>query len=249
MNNKENEDIERILKKYQRHLYVKEFLTQSFYTSNILPIPKNHVTMIYGQGGIGKSYLGLCLALNYIKQENDYAFIWDADGLGDYEINERYRQILKNDKDSNKILEKLLINTDTDTSDLDDVLNELKKVPVKFIIIDPLISFFDGKDENDNVAARSFITKFTSFAKKEEATIIIIHHTSKNKRTTARGASEFVNAVRASYQVEKCGEKLMVKLKKENLGMSKRFGTEFHISLSTGATNINSRNIVKSRVC
>lgn len=250
------QDLEMFYKECQSYRNAKEIEDESFCTADILPIPKNYVTMIYGQGGIGKSYLSLYLALNYIKKENKPAFVWNADGLTGETINERCCQIMKGCKDLDKILDNLLIRTEIDTSELDNVLENLKGLlvkglPIKFIIIDPLIGFFDGENENDNSAARKFISKFTSYAKQEKASIVIVHHKAKGRKTTARGASAFVDAVTACYYVSKVSEqKLKVKLEKDNLGISRRFNKEFYINLlSTPTPERPISNQAKSLIC
>lgn len=148
MNDTMTQDLEMFYKECQSYRNAKEIEKESFCTADILPIPKNYVTMIYGQGGIGKSYLSLYLALNYIKEENERAFVWNADGLANETIKERCCQIMKGCKDLDKILKNLLIYSEVNTSELGNVLDYLKGLSVKFIIIDPLISFFDGENEN-----------------------------------------------------------------------------------------------------
>jgi replicative DNA helicase len=65
------------------------------------------------------------------------------------------------------------------------------------IIMDPLLGFF-GTNENDNAYAKKFMLLFTNWAKKENKTIIFIHHTDKGNNG-ARGAGALTDAARLVY--------------------------------------------------
>jgi replicative DNA helicase len=121
-----------------------------------------------------------------------------------------------------------------------------KLKPYDLIILDPLIGFFAG-DENSNSHARQFMQLFTQWAAKENKTIIFIHHSSKGARiggeSKTRGASAFVDAVRAVYEFEKIKpeqnelEQLVnkslrrVMLTKDNYNASKHFGFQKDLQL------------------
>ena len=73
------------------------------------------------------------------------------------------------------------------------------------IVIDPLIAFF-GADENSNADARFFMSLLNKWCVDENKTIILIHHHSKSNGTSkssARGASAFIDACRMHYIIEK----------------------------------------------
>ena len=69
-----------------------------------------------------------------------------------------------------------------------------------FIILDPLIAFFGG-DENNNSQAREFMNLLTEWADKEDKAILVVHHNNKSVTGGIRGASAFVDAVRLQYQL------------------------------------------------
>ena len=93
------------------------------------------------------------------------------------------------------------------------------------------IAFF-GADENNNAHAKLFMQLYTKWASDEDKTIIFIHHSTKNT-SQSRGASAFVDAARAVYEVERIKDKdgkdidspkRKVTLTKDNYRASKYFG-------------------------
>jgi len=110
-----------------------------------------------------------------------------------------------------------------------------------FIILDPLIAFFGG-DENNNSQAREFMNLLTEWADKEDKAILLVHHNNKSTTGGIRGASAFVDAVRLQYQLfypsELDEESLIpnnyriIKIIKDNWGVSKILNkTEIEIEI------------------
>jgi len=85
---------------------------------------------------------------------------------------------------------------------------ELMKQQLKdfsLIVLDPLIAFY-GADENSNADARYFMSLLNKWCVDENKTIILIHHHSKasgTNKSSARGASAFIDACRMHYVIEK----------------------------------------------
>ena len=94
--------------------------------------------------------------------------------------------------------------------------NSLKDV--EFIILDPLIAFFGG-DENNNSQAREFMNLLTEWADKEDKAILVVHHNNKSTTGGIRGASAFVDAVRLQYELIKEDEKENANPNKETTPM------------------------------
>jgi len=102
-----------------------------------------------------------------------------------------------------------------------------------FVIIDPLIAFFSG-NENDNAQAKQFMSILTSIATQNDQAILVLHHQTKQDQegnSTTRGASAFVDAVRILYSLkyDKDKGKHIIKLEKDNLNAKKFLGVEFEI--------------------
>lgn len=169
-----------------------------------LPVPRKTVSLIVAEGGVGKSWIIIQLALRHlIKNPNEKVFAWlseDLKGLSKFRANLICSKILG--LDSSKI-ENLYI-SDSPTfpitfNNIQKVKDQLKEFDV--ILLDPLIGFYSG-DENSNADARIFMQHFTKWASEENKTIAFIHHASKGTGKS-RGASALVDAVRLVYEIEK----------------------------------------------
>ena len=199
----ENKDIEFILKDY-------------------LPIPKKAVTLLSAKGGAGKSWLVLQLALKFINQTGKKVFAWLSEDP-DFATKKRAEKILNellinhNDTKYFDINHSIynnfcylgsetrpfhLIEYDYKNKKINPLFYKLKHTlrDFDFIILDPLIAFFGG-DENNNSQAREFMNLLTEWADKEDKAILVVHHNNKSFTGGIRGASAFVDAVRLQYEL------------------------------------------------
>jgi len=171
-----------------------DFITKSF-----IPIPKNTVTIFSAGGGTGKTSLLLQLAMHYLYENpKNKAFCWlseDPLELTKHRLNHVISGLYPK---GNETLHRLILSEDLTFPTL---LEINRSISVKLIILDPLIAFFGG-DENNNAQAKLFMQLFTKWAAQENKTIIFIHHSTKNT-SQSRGASAFVDAARAVYEIEK----------------------------------------------
>jgi replicative DNA helicase len=232
-----------------------------FICKDWIAIPKRTVTLFSAGGGTGKTMAALQLALRYVEEESfqKKVFMWlseDPAGLSKNRAMEISSKVLGKNF---ALFDGLLDITDSSTfpvmtfkSSGEGVVRpefyqmKSKLKAYELIIIDPLIGFFAG-DENSNSHARQFMQLFTQWATKENKTIVFIHHSSKGVRvggeSKTRGASAFVDAVRAVYEFEKIkstkidevppvNESLRrVILTKDNYNAFKYFGFQKDISL------------------
>jgi replicative DNA helicase len=197
--NVENRDIEFILKDF-------------------LPIPKQAVTLLSAKGGSGKSWLVLQLALKYINQNpNKKVFAWlseDPDFATKKRAEKILNEILVSDTNINSPIYNNFSYLGSETRPFHFIEYDFKnkktnnlfyklKYSLKdydFIILDPLIAFFGG-DENNNSQAREFMNLLTEWADKENKSILVVHHNNKSVTGGIRGASAFVDAVRLQYEL------------------------------------------------
>lgn len=182
-----------------------EFIGEDF-----IKIPRGTVSTLIADGGIGKSTTALQSA---IREANKglKVFAWlSEDPLG--ESMKRgsmiINQILKGiDKD--KLSRNLQISDSLPFYVLDknnEITLEFYEFKEKlknydYIILDPLIEFNNG-DENDNVSARRFMTPFIRWARSENKAILFLHHSGKRTKD-GRGAGDFRNSVRSNYILKK----------------------------------------------
>jgi len=195
-----------------------------------LPIPKKTVSMVVANGGVGKSWIIIQLALRHlIKNSLSKVFAWlseDLKGLSKFRADLICLKILKVDPEK---IDNLFI-SDSPTfpinfSNIQKIKERLKEFDV--ILLDPLIGFYGG-DENSNADARIFMQHFTKWASEENKTIVFIHHAAKGTGKS-RGASALVDAVRLVYEVEKIDKsdtKRKFKIGKDNYGISEVLGTK-----------------------
>ena len=249
----ENKDIEFILKDY-------------------LPIPKKAVTLLSAKGGAGKSWLVLQLALKFVNQTDKKVFAWlseDPDFATKKRAEKILNEILINHNDTkyfhinhpvynnfsylgSETRPFHFIEYDYKNKKINPLFYKLKHTlrDFDFIILDPLIAFFGG-DENNNSQAREFMNLLTEWADKENKTILVVHHNNKSLAGGIRGASAFVDAVRLQYQLylpsELNEESLLpnnyriVKVIKDNWGVTKMLNKneiEIEIFGKEGSNNV-----------
>ena len=214
-----------------------------FITKEFIPVPKKTVTIFSAGGGTGKTSLLLQLAMHYLYENpKEKAFCWlseDPLGLTKHRLNHVISGLYPKGNDT---LHRLILSEDLTYPTLLESNRNINVNPLfykmklmlkdfKLIILDPLIAFYGG-DENNNAQAKLFMQLFTKWAAEEDKTIIFIHHSTKNT-SQSRGASAFVDAARAVYEIEKIknddGEEVnttlrKVSLTKDNYRASKYFG-------------------------
>lgn len=232
-----------------------------FFCKDWIPIPMKTVTLFSAGGGTGKTMAALQLALRYVE-ENAFqkkVFMWlseDPAGLSKNRAIDIATNVLgKNftsfdgliDISDNSTFPVMTFKSSGEGVTRPEFYQMKSKLKAyELIIIDPLIGFFAG-DENSNSHARQFMQLFTQWATKENKTIVFIHHSSKGARvggeSKTRGASAFVDAVRAVYEFEKIksnkaddeipvNESLRrVILTKDNYNAFKYFGFQKDLSL------------------
>lgn len=225
-----------------------------------LPVPKKTVSMIVANGGVGKSWIFIQLALRHlIKNPNEKVFAWlseDPKGLSKFRANLICNEILKND--INKFSNFMLTGSEWETFHIieeNGSLNsklELMKAKLKdysLILLDPLIGFYGG-NENSNSQARKFMQQFTRWAARENKTILFIHHADKLGKGS-RGASSLVDAVRLVYEIdiiENDNEQRKFKIGKDNYGVSDLLGTkEFERTVFPSSKNQKKKRSSKGR--
>ena len=255
----ENKDIEFILKDY-------------------LPIPKKAVTLLSAKGGAGKSWLVLQLALKYINQTGNKVFAWlseDPDFATKKRAEKILNEILINHNDTkyldinHPIYNNFcylgsetrpfhLIEYDYKNKKINPLFYKLKHTlkDFEFIILDPLIAFFGG-DENNNSQAREFMNLLTEWADKEDKAILVVHHNNKSTTGGIRGASAFVDAVRLQYELltnndKKDKQELLpagfrkIKIQKDNWGVERILGKK-EIDIQIFKDEINLKNLLERR--
>jgi replicative DNA helicase len=183
-----------------------------FYLKHILPMPKHTVGMIASRGGMGKTFLSLRLASEFVRETGKKALVW---------FSEDEPEIIANRFD--KMIDDFKISKETDNNihymttspkqfalkdkgvfkanyeAIADLRKDCLENNVGLVVIDPLLAFYGG-DENDNSQARIFMQVFLDWAKQDGINILFIHHAQKGDGSS-RGASAFIDATRYVYEL------------------------------------------------
>lgn len=178
-----------------------------------MPMVENSVMMIYSQGGVGKSYISLRATIHYLMENpTKKSLLWLTE---DDEGETRYRffEIIKtmgieynSIKDRIAITDQLPIKftkmkdgNNIISSELFEIRKEL--IDYDFVVIDPLLQF-QGGEENSNTSAGVFMGAMKDWAKHDKTTILLLHHVAVTQYgLKARGAGDWVNGTRGTYQV------------------------------------------------
>jgi hypothetical protein len=82
-----------------------------------------------------------------------------------------------------------------------------------FVIIDSLIAFFDGQNENDSREMRAFINQGRALLREGACGILILHHPGKAESAkTYRGSSDLEPAIDAGYYLSNSGDRVLERL-------------------------------------
>lgn len=211
----EGMSIDRRLPAPKNHEEIEEKEAE-FILKDWLPIPKSTVSLVTAPGGSGKTWTILQIAARYcLSEKNAKAFLWlseDPISLSKARLNKILEKVIKTSQNGLKIdlagdATPMLLNVVHNKVTVDPIWHDLKKVfdPYDLIILDPLIAFFGG-DENNNGHARFFMQLFTEYAGKTGKTIIFIHHSTKGT-AGSRGAGAIVDAARLHYEVDRIKDK------------------------------------------
>jgi len=217
-----------------------------FLLKDYLPVPKKAVTLLSARGGAGKSWLSLQIALKVINQSNKKVFAWlSEDPL--FATKKRAEliidKIISNGRDlkfydnhfyflGSETRPFHIVEYNYKQKQINSMFYKLKNTLKDFelIIIDPLIAFYGG-DENNNSQAREFMNLLTEWADKEDKAILVIHHNNKSVEGGIRGASAFVDAVRLHYELLSPDKEnplpngyRTIKIQKDNWGVERIIG-------------------------
>ena len=241
-NQKEKNTIQsEIIKPHKIFNITTNLSEELIYCKDILPVKKGICAILSGKGGVGKSFLIIQEALQFLYENNTAkAFLWLTE---DSEIEIKNRVIMtlffilkiKDPKEVASILNRFFFYGSSVSPIL--FFNENNKTISKkflkmmsffneydFIALDPFSSFFNG-DENSNTEVNLFIKEIAKYASINNKIFFILHHHSKNGQL--RGAVAFRDGVRLHYSViKKVNNKVLVEIEKDNVNIQKYFNNK-----------------------
>ncbi len=185
---------------------------QEFILEDVMPLPKNTVAMLSSPGGVAKTWLGLRVAMKYTFDTEENVLLWMSEDEPEF-IKDRADKLTQfADVESIPRNVKIVVDEPPQLAFKEngifkanyeaflEVRQTCAEHGVTFIVIDPLLAFYGGS-ENDNAQARVFMQPFLAWAKQDGVTILLIHHAKKDG-TGTRGASAFVDATRTVYELD-----------------------------------------------
>lgn len=177
-------------------------------------IPKQSIGMIYGPSGIGKTHIVLDIAariangIPWCEKETSKSTVLVLAGEGQGGLKRRLQAIEKQHEftiDRKKLLfsERATgIDTDDGFNELINAIEALDEHP-NLIIVDTLSRHLMSSSENSNEDMAGFINKLEQIKQMYKTSILIIHHTGKNEKSGARGASSIRANIDFSFALSK----------------------------------------------
>jgi hypothetical protein len=181
-------------------------------------IPANCATMLFGVGGIGKSYMACDLAAALSAGRA-------LPGQSSKEIVQHKVLLLSAEDSPSSVIKPRLIKCGAnlknvfipaeaftlDTWGLDVVKKYMEKCKATIVIIDPIVHYMGGKiDMNKMNEVRAITGALHQSAMNTDSAIIIIHHARKGSEgqtyEQAAGSADFVNAVRSVLYAHKTND-------------------------------------------
>lgn len=184
------------------------------YCQNYLPILGNSITMLVSNGGVGKSFTSIRIAMEYVlENKSKKVVLWlteDSEG----ECYNRYIRLAREFEEPREYFDERIhfITTPpirfTKMEDGNAVLTpeylELKQLLSKYsmLILDPLLQF-NGCDENSNTHAGVLMGELKSWSGMDSKEILLLHHVTftQDGSIKARGAGEWQNGCRCVYSI------------------------------------------------
>jgi len=159
----------------------------------------NTILTIIGQAKAKKSFLALNFAVAIARGEGFAGFSVDspqkvlvlsAEG-GYYPTRDRIKQVTKFEIDKvlkNIYTKKYVSFSVDDDDDYKEIMAMIKEAQPKVVIIDPLIKFH-SQDENSSAGMNIVFKRFRELIETFSLSIIVVHHTGKNRSLGGRGSS------------------------------------------------------------
>lgn len=180
-------------------------------------IERNSLVTLIGEPGVGKSFLalswGLAVATGLDWQEKTVkqGGVYYLAGEGSAGMRRRmmawYARHRVNPKQAFRVLPGGWTLTKAEEvqrlyEQMAEVV-QLDGVPPSLIVVDTLARHFGAENENDTQSMNAFVSYLDLIRQEFDCTILVVHHTGKDKEKGGRGSSVLHGAVDASYLLEK----------------------------------------------
>jgi len=189
----------------------------------------NTLVSIYGDSGVGKSFLALDLAFCVASGQRWHGEVVQQGGVF-YLAGEGREGLIRRrqawEMANDRSLEEAPLYLSTKATDLADeqsrieVLEQIREVAkqdsLKLVIVDTLSRHFGGRDENQAGEMAKFVECLDHIRQKFGMTVLLVHHTGKDANRGARGSSVLRAALDNEILVKQ-DKKGLVKLTNEKM--------------------------------
>ena len=177
-------------------------------------IPRGAVTLLLGNRKVGKSALGLELAVTTARREAEWAGFNLTPGAG-------YAAYLAGEDTPQETLARVHQMTSGDmpytlwvdgSSDLKTILQKLRGERIALLVVDPARKYFHG-DEDGSDAVSAFFTQLEDFAREKNCAVVVTHHLKRYASVKSvhdvanhyRGSGVFLDRPRVTLAVHRSG--------------------------------------------
>lgn len=163
-------------------------------------LPKKSIGMLYGPSGLGKTHIVLDMAVKIANgtpwwdKATEQGVVLVMAGEGNSGLVRRLKSIEKHHgikiNNNNLFFSERAVGIDTDNG-FNELISAIEALEIKpdLIIIDTLSRHLMTSSENSNEDMANYVNKLEMIKQKYKTAIMIVHHTGKNEKSGARGAS------------------------------------------------------------
>ena len=211
--------------------------------AELLPLARNQLNLLSAKGGDYKTFVALRSAMHFTaKEDTKVLCIFTEDTI--QQVANRIHSLAAYEPAFDDAKLNVISIDEFAPDNVDEIIKLMDKTKeeVGLIILDPLLAFYED-DENDNTRAKKFMNKLAKSGRKNNTTLLILHHSAKGVNNS-RGASAFTDACRVVYHrstsdttlaKDKADGTATFELYKDNIGVEYLTGkSEFNVQVING---------------
>lgn len=165
-------------------------------------LPDKAVSMLFGPGGGGKTFVALRLGLDLAKAGKRVVYVMGEGGTGPDQRVKAWELAEQTDADTIpfSIVDEMPLAIDDGS--MIEFSDEMRQYRPDLIIVDTLAWFALGYKENDASEMMRVVKALTIVAREQNCAILAIHHTGKDASRGARGSDAFLFGINAALEAE-----------------------------------------------
>lgn len=179
-------------------------------------IVKGTITVFSGEAGGGKTHLAFWLSHKIASageifgekcQQHPVLYLTRENPL-EYAADILKRLNIEDGADKNLIVWGDWLEEPAPSPASPHILEWVSKCPVSpYIVVDPLVAFLDGQNENDSAVMRPFLNQGRTLIRAGACGVLLLHHPGKAESSKVyRGSSDLKPAIDSGYTLSNLGE-------------------------------------------